>query len=145
MIDTTSLQAVKEEVQKEGYIYQHLVNVMANRHSPVIGLKEEVKEASNSPHKVTINPPDGMVFACITICIYTSWIICTSSSPQIAMDAVLNYRPGRTTPLVRLKIRWEEDAIIPMKLTGVASPQSFMLEHPQNTPTRGKSSKYIIM
>ena len=61
MIDTTSLQAVKEEVQKVGYIYQHPVNVMANRHSPAIGLKEEVKEASNSPHKVAINPPDGMV------------------------------------------------------------------------------------
>ena len=61
MIDTTSLQAVKEEVQKEGYIYQQLVNVMANRHPPAIVLKEEVKEASDSPHKVIINPPDGKV------------------------------------------------------------------------------------
>ena len=60
MIDTTSLQAVKKDVKEEGYIYQQLVNVMANRHTPAIVL-EEVKEASDSPHKVTINPPDGKV------------------------------------------------------------------------------------
>ena len=61
MIDTTSLQAVKKEVKEEGYIYQQQVNVMANRHAPAIAL-EEVK-ASDSPHKVTINPPDGRVCA----------------------------------------------------------------------------------
>ena len=61
MIDTTSLQAVKEEVQKEGCIHQYAVNMMAKRRPPAIVLKEEVKEASNSPHKVTTNPPDGKV------------------------------------------------------------------------------------
>ena len=85
------------------------------------------------------------IYIYICIIIYTPHgSLCSSSSPQIAKDVVLDYRPGRAIPHIRLTIRWEEGDI-PVKLTGVASPQSFMLERPKNTLTRGKSSRYIII
>lgn len=63
------------------------------------------------------------------------------------MDIVLNYCPGRAIPHIRLQIKWGEDENISVKLTGVASPESFMLEYPQNTATTGWSFeiKWVYM
>ena len=128
------MQAVRE-AHKDAR--EQEVNVLADRHSLAIGLQEEGTEASNAPCKLTINPPAAEVCARRLYHLYTSWITLFIPLPQIAMGVVLNYSSGRAIPHVRLQIRWGEDKNIPVELTGVVSPESFLLEHPQIITTGG--------
>ena len=108
------------------------INVTAHRYSRAIGLQED------NSSQVTLNPSaakvlHGKSMQLIHFMVHFTHLPC----PQIAMDTVLDYKPGRAIPHIRLQIRWGENENLQMKLTGVVSPSppSFSLEHPKMDTT----------
>lgn len=63
---------------------------------------------------------------------------------QIAMRDIFQYRPEGAIPQITLKIKWikheqptEYEKLIPVKVTGVTPPKSFILECSPNTISGG--------
>lgn len=113
--------------------------VKTNRHSPAIGLEVP----SNSPWEIIslVTPPKVSEH---TISVLGVWIIPFPAllCPQIDMDLVLQYYPGKLIPHVPLKMKWvgqgqPAEGDIPVKLTGVHAPESFLLQCTPNKTTKG--------